>query len=266
MTGIVMTRHSRAKKQGSLRATPLAAGNGAARSEKPRKADQAYRQLKDMILALDLEPGQSLDERELMDRLMIGRTPLREAIQRLAHERLVRVEPRRGSWVSELSLSELHEMMAARELVEPAISAMAATRVSEEQAAQLGDLVMATSRAMDQKDVSLAVTLDRQFHRDLAKVGGNSYLATIVDQINTAMLRYWHVSFRWGGDLGPGAAHHHTLLERVLSRDPEAAAAEMRAHITIFRERMMHALESQADLHQPFGFVGAPKGELADDE
>lgn len=97
---------------------------------KPRKADEAYGWLKDLILTGDLIPGEMLDERHLMELLEIGRTPLREAIQRLAHERLVSIAPRKGSWVTDLSISDLQELIGARELVEPAVAASAASRVT----------------------------------------------------------------------------------------------------------------------------------------
>src|SRR6188472_815872 len=92
---------------------------------KPTKADDAYDELKRLIVSLQIAPGEPLNERTLMLKMDIGRTPLREAIQRLTMEQLVTSLPRRGYFVRELSISELNEMISARHVVEPAVTRMA---------------------------------------------------------------------------------------------------------------------------------------------
>jgi DNA-binding GntR family transcriptional regulator len=212
------------------------------RLAKPRKADEAYAKLKDLILAMDLAPGQMLDERELMERLDTGRTPLREAIQRLAHDRLVSIAPRKGSWVSELSLADLHELVGARELVEPPVAASATAHITAADIALLRQLVERSANALQAGDLLGAIQGDRTFHHSVAMIGGNGYLARVVDDINTATLRYWHVSFRHLHDFRPAHNHHFKILDRLEEGDPAAVEAVMREHIEVFRRRMQEVL------------------------
>lgn len=223
-----------------LRGALWASPNG---SRKPRKADQAYRRLKHLILTLQLEPGQPLDERELMATLDTGRTPLREAMQRLAHERLIRIAPRRGSWVRELSLTELQEMIAARHLVEPPVAGMAAERATPERIDVLREIIAKADDAFAEEDMLSAVYHDLEFHREVAIMSGNTYLARIVTQINTAMLRYWYVSFDLVGDTAPVFMRHHTtIVDQLEHGDPAATSHEMTRHIEVFSERMRRAI------------------------
>ncbi len=209
---------------------------------KPRKADEAYRLLKDLILTGELTPGTMLDERQMMEALDVGRTPLREAIQRLAHERLVVIAPRKGSWVSELSLSDLQELIAARELVEPPVAAAAAMRVSPEEIEELRRLVDEASAAIAAGDFLTAIQTDRTFHRVLAGISGNAYLARVVDDINTSMLRYWHLSFIHAGDLTQTYNHHHEIVNRLEEGEADQVREALEEHIAIFRSRMQQVL------------------------
>lgn len=227
----------------SVRLGPPPSPNGA-RPTKPRKADEAYGLLKDMILTSELAPGQLLDERALMEQLGIGRTPLREAIQRLAHERLVRITPRKGSWVSDLSISDLQDLIAARELVEPPVAAQATARITPEEIAELRRLVDQASDAIIAGDYLAAIQADRAFHRLLAQIAGNAYLARVVDEINTAALRYWHLSFKHAGDLTETYNHHNAIVDRLEAGDADGVRQALHDHIGIFRRRMQQVLGS----------------------
>lgn len=227
----------------SVRLGPPPSPNGS-RPTKPRKADEAYGMLKDMILTSELAPGQMLDERALMEQLSIGRTPLREAIQRLAHERLINIAPRKGSWVSDLSISDLQDLIAARELVEPPVAAQATAKIVPEEIAELRGLVDRASEAIIAGDFLAAIQADRTFHQRLAQIAGNTYLARVVDEINTATLRYWHLSFKHAGDLTETYNHHNAIVDRLEAGDAEGVRQALHDHIGIFRRRMQHVLGS----------------------
>jgi DNA-binding GntR family transcriptional regulator len=207
-----------------------------------RKADKAYLMLKDLILTSNLAPGEMLDERYLMETLEIGRTPLREAIQRLAHEGLVAIAPRKGSWVTDLSISDLQELIAARELVEPAVAASAASRATSADIEHLQQLIEAVSGAYKAGDLLASIQADRDFHRTIALIGGNRYLAGVVDDINTATLRYWHLSFKHAGDLFQTCDHHLKIVDQLKRQDPQGARLALHDHIELFRVRMQQVL------------------------
>ena len=217
--------------------------NGASR-QKPRKADEAYGMVKDLILSGELAPGTVLDERHLIGTLEVGRTPLREAIQRLAHEGLVAIAPRKGSWVTDLSISDLQELISARALVEPAVAASAVARITPADIEHLRQLIDEVTDAYRDGDLLASIQADRAFHRSIALIGGNSYLARIVDDINTSTLRYWHLSFKHAGDLTQTYEHHNKIVEKLEARDTEGVRQALLDHIDIFRTRMQQVLGS----------------------
>ena len=207
-----------------------------------RKADKAYLMLKDLILTSTLAPGEMLDERYLMETLSTGRTPLREAIQRLAHEGLVSIAPRKGSWVTDLSISDLQELISARELVEPAVAASAASLATPADIEHLEQLIEEIRSAYRNGELLTSIQADRDFHRSIALIGGNSYLARVVDDINTATLRYWHLSFKHAGDLTQTYDHHLNILDHLKQQDQNGAQQALIDHIEIFRVRMQQVL------------------------
>lgn len=208
---------------------------------RPLKVEQAYQEIKRLIITLELSPGSTLDERELMEQLDFGRTPIREAMLRLAHERLIVHSPRRGAWVSELSIIDLRQMLEARDTIEPLIAQRAAERITREDAASLANLIRSGGAAVERDDIEAIVDCDRAFHSALARLGGNVYYASFSHQVHTAMLRYWHVAFRRGDRQVHWQENHQKLLDAILSQDPELAAASAREHVDNFRTRI-HAL------------------------
>jgi DNA-binding GntR family transcriptional regulator len=208
------------------------------RSCKPRKADDAYDELKRLIVSLRLAPGEPLDERTLMATLNLGRTPLREAIQRLSAEQLVTSMPRRGSYVSELSISKLGEMIAAREVLEPQVARLAVRHMTSEDIRHLRELVQRTVIQIGNSDFEAIVYHDLEFHCAIANASCNRYLAAAVNQINTELLRYWYISFSMGGAVSSTFAHHSHFLDVLETRDEDAVEAAMLEHIDRFRERM----------------------------
>src|ERR671931_1766835 len=101
-------------------------------------ADKAYHAIRDLIVSLELAPGAVIDERELVERLEIGRTPVREALRRLAQERLVEVYPRRGMLVTRVDVRELARLSEVRLVLEPEAARLAAERATEADREELG--------------------------------------------------------------------------------------------------------------------------------
>lgn len=204
----------------------------------PLKVERAYEELRRMIITHELPPGTTIDERELMDQLEIGRTPLREAMLRLAHERLIVRSPRRGAWVSQLSLTDIQQLNEARQLVEPPIARLAAEHVTPATGQQLRTMLQRTDKQVAQGDFASLAIIDLEFHLLLGKLAANDYLTNFSMEINTSLLRYWHLSFRLADSGRVWFESHSELLERIISGDAEAAAAEAQRHIDSYRKRM----------------------------
>ena len=213
---------------------------------KPRKADDAYDELKRLIVSLRLAPGEPLNERTLMAALNIGRTPLREAIQRLTLEQLVTSLPRRGFFVRELSIIELNELIAARHVVEPSVVRMAVPHVTASEIERLREIVVVTRRELDVHDHESSMYHDLEFHRTIANACGNRYLAAVAIQINTRLLRYWYVSFSMMDYDVPTFAHHNRLLDLIEAGDGDAVEAAMHDHIEMFRDRVRKIIGNNA--------------------
>ena len=94
-------------------------------------ADRAYYAIRELIVSLDLRPGSVVNERELMERLELGRTPIREAVRRLAQEQLVEVFPRRGTFVTNVEIRDLASICDVRSALEAHAARIAAERANE---------------------------------------------------------------------------------------------------------------------------------------
>src|SRR5882757_1831074 len=103
-------------------------------------AEKAYHAIRNLIVSLQLAPGAVIDERELMEGLGIGRTPVREALRRLAHEGLVEVYPRRGMFVTGVDVRELARLSEVRAVLEPEAARLAATRATDDDRAGIAGL------------------------------------------------------------------------------------------------------------------------------
>jgi DNA-binding GntR family transcriptional regulator len=213
-----------------------------------RKADTAYEELKRNIVTLQIQPGEPLTVPQLMERFQMGRTPLREAIQRLVRERLALEIPRRGCYVTELSVLRLNEMILAREVIEPANARLAARWITAEEIAQLRRVIDEGTVTVSD-DLEAGLYIDLEFHRQLARTSRNRFLAEAVNEINTAMLRYWYISMRaFDRDLPQIFKNHHRIVDLLELHDGPAVEEAMHQHIDVFRQRIQQSIGTDAEI------------------
>jgi DNA-binding GntR family transcriptional regulator len=199
-------------------------------------AEKAYQILVKKITRLELAPGALLAEKVLMADLGIGRTPIREALQRLAIEGLVSHLPNRGMFVAEISATSVQQIYEFRGLIEGFTARLAATRVSEEEIAELYRLHSQLAQATAANDIDQYVSLDYRFHQLLARASRNSYLEEVVPRIFNQHLRLWFYIAKKTGDWH-GTAHAHdemtdSVVNAISRRKPEAAEAAMKDYIS----------------------------------
>jgi DNA-binding GntR family transcriptional regulator len=207
------------------------------------KVDRAYEELKRLIITLRLAPGSYIDERELMTKFGIGRTPLREAVMRLVQERLIVHTPRRGAWVSPLSITDLQQMLEARVTLDALIARRAAERVTETDIATLRGMLDEARMAVNEGNNEELVDLDFQLHSYIAQCSGNDYFAAFSVQINSAMLRYWHLASRNDQTIPSWANRHQDLVNGIVSGDPDLAEVQARRHVGQLRENLRDLLK-----------------------
>lgn len=206
-------------------------------AEAPRSlADRAYQLLVAKITRLDLPPGAVLVEKALMADLGIGRTPIREALQRLAMEGLVTHLPNRGMLVADITATGVQHIYEFRALIDGCTARLAATHATEADGSELAQLQAELVRATEDDDIDRYVALDRRFYEVLARAAQNIYLAEAVPRIFNLHLRLWFfIAKRRGTWHGIARAHEIMtagVVEAVARRAPEAAEAAMTAYIS----------------------------------
>jgi DNA-binding GntR family transcriptional regulator len=201
-------------------------------------AERTYLRLRDDIITTLLPPGTLLREAELMKRLDVGRTPVREAIQRLQHDGFVVVSARRGTFVSKIDIKDLRAVYEARAKIESWATRLAAERLREferQEALKLIDELKGTTGPMALEDI---LALDRRIHRFIYKVAKNSFLFDTLDHYHNLSLRILYVVTKRFPSLVPrleDVLHDQLLmLEAVCSGDGDTAEKIAMDHVMSF--------------------------------
>jgi DNA-binding GntR family transcriptional regulator len=198
-------------------------------------AEKAYQQLVTKITRLELAPGSVLAEKSLIENLDIGRTPIREALQRLAIEGLVEHLPNRGMFVADITAESVQQIYEFRNLLDGYAAALAAKRADAQQIQELRQLHKQLVRATEDDDIDRYVELDRRFYAVLAAAARNAYVAEGVPRIFNLHLRLWFfISRKVGGWHSIASSHEEMtrdVVEAIARHDPDAARKAMETYI-----------------------------------
>lgn len=208
----------------------IAAEDATAEPTDDRTEDDVHRHVAEAIIDRRLPPGTKLVEQNLAKIFGVSRARVRGALARLAHEKMVTVEPNRGARVATPSVDEARQVFEARRLVEAGIARSAATAMSAEALDRLTAHVAAEADARRRRDRQAVIRLSGEFHLLLAEVAGNLVLLDFLRELVSRSSLVIAVYER------PGSADcshhdHHELLACLAARDGEAAAAAMTAHM-----------------------------------
>lgn len=189
----------------------------------------AYKQLRRQIIFQDLEPGQTVDLASLARELKVGRTPIREAVQRLAQEGLVRVLPRKGILVSEMSVDTLRQVFEARAPVEEQVARCAAMHAEPAHLERMREALSSVERLIQEKQFRALVEADEHFHVSLAQAAKNPLLRGMLATLYGLAIRFWYVTLpqRPAEDIKKEMALHVQVLEAVQQADCDKAAKAM---------------------------------------
>jgi DNA-binding GntR family transcriptional regulator len=207
----------------------------------PMQADRAYAAVRDMIVSLELRPGAVIDERSLMGRLGIGRTPLREAVRRLAQERLVEVFPRRGTFVTSVDIRDLASLAEVRLVLESHAAAVAAERASDDDRDQMQALIDELPDSTD-LDTRGLIALDERIHRQVYRCSHNAFLEATLEEYYVLALRIWYLALDRARELEQAVLGHRELLEAIRDGNAEEAERTMRQHVQDFEQAMRRIL------------------------
>ena len=212
------------------------------RGSGPPLADRAYDGLRDRIVTLAIPPGGLINEDVLRRDLGLGRTPLREAIKRLALENLVVVLPRRGTFASQINIADLTAISDVRAVLEGHAAYRAAELLGEVDEAVLEELVTALAESRDSDDPQALMALDARVHRFVHHAAANPYLEETLARYFNLSLRIWHLVLGRLPHLSARVHDHGDLLEAIGDRDPFRARAVMVEHIETFADEIRVAL------------------------
>lgn len=204
-------------------------------------SERAYYAIRELIVTLELAPGSVVSERDLMERLGLGRTPVREALRRLAREKLVDVYPRRGMFVSRVDVRDLAGLSEVRAVLESSAARLAAERSTAADREVTVVLLEELERAADERDERTLIELDQRIHRHVYHCTHNPFLAETLDEYYVLTLRIWFLALDRVARLDDAIHEHRALLEAIRDADPGRAEAAMQAHVTGF-ERAIRAV------------------------
>jgi DNA-binding GntR family transcriptional regulator len=186
--------------------------------------ERAYRELEERIVTLQLAPGAVVTEASLAAMLGIGRTPIREALQRLARERLVTILPRRGILVAEENLTTELRLLELRREVERLLARSAARHAGAEQRRRFGEIAAGMEQAARSGDDIGFMRLDRDFNLLMLDAARNEFAAAAMTLMHGLSRRFWYIHYRAVADL-PLAARLHAEVARAVAAGDAAAAA-----------------------------------------
>jgi DNA-binding GntR family transcriptional regulator len=204
-------------------------------------ADRAYAGLRDLIVTLRLPPGSALREDALMRDLGLGRTPLREAVKRLALEGLVEVRPRSGTFVTDVEAADIVHIAEVRAELEAQAARLAAKRMH--------DGLRATAAGLDAELVAIEGTtgigaymaLDERVHRFVWEAAANPFLLDALERLWALSLRIWHLVLEGVAALPAAVDEQRALLDALVSGDARRAGARMREHVQAFEAEILEA-------------------------
>lgn len=194
------------------------------------KSSLAYEILRNSIISLKLQPGARIDKAEMCDRLGLSRQPLSEALARLAEERLVAVEPQKGTYVARIDLIDVEEAAFVREALETATVRHIAPQIDDQTLDRLRLLVQYQTSATAADDYEEFYDLDVRFHATLLERHAQRRVAEAVESARAQTERMRRLLVPTDRNRAT-VIEHDTILAALAARDADAAAEAMRAHL-----------------------------------
>jgi len=202
-------------------------------------SQQAYKKIKHMIVTLELAPGSVIDEAELQEELQMGRTPIREALKRLALESLVSIVPRRGMFVTNIGINDLQRLLEVRLGLETLAVRLAAQRGTLEHWKRMEHLIVEPSAIEDGNNL---IHLDETFHEIIYEAADNLFLHDAITVLLTLNERLWYYFLPEMGGFERTLDDHRLIWESLKSGDGDQAAIYMERHILSSQEKLQSVI------------------------
>jgi DNA-binding GntR family transcriptional regulator len=201
-------------------------------------SEQAYLQIRDQIITLNLPPGSVIEEGRLRQELGLGRTPIREALKRLAHEDLVAVIPNRGTFVAGVTITDLAAITEIRVELEGFAFRLAAERATADERSVFRDLIAELDAIQGDGEAlgsEALMQVDLRLHQAVYRATHNRFLEDALERYFRLSLRLWHLVLD-RVHMGEPVQEHREILEAILAGDGRRAEAAIQRHVSAFEQ------------------------------
>ena len=215
--------------------------------KKASLTEKAYKKIRNKIICFELKPGTRINDQSLSESLEIGRTPVREALVRLASERLLKNEPRNGFFVSEIGFAEVKSILETARILYRAVSVLAPIRIQPGEIQYIEEINNKLNIAMEQKDYLNVVIYNSQFHKAINESIANTFLSSIIDNIDSQYARLCYLNFSGlsATDEKDLENHykktridHEKMIEALKKRDQKLMIELIDSHLMLFSEQL----------------------------
>jgi DNA-binding GntR family transcriptional regulator len=205
------------------------------------QSEEAYVRILERIVCLEMAPGSVVNEARLREDLKIGRTPIREALQRLARENLVRSIPHRGTFVTDVNITDLARITEVRVVLEAHAARLAAEKLAAADREAIEELLelLHSGYVTDQQDL---MHLDQRIHRTVYRAAHNPFLEATLERYFNLSLRLWYLVLDREVRLREAVDEHVELLQAIGGGDADRAEGIMRRHVTGFEREIRKVL------------------------
>jgi DNA-binding GntR family transcriptional regulator len=211
-------------------------------------ATTAYEAIKQDIIHCRIDPGSRVSKAQLIERYGVGEAAVREALNRLGQEQLVRALPREGYEIAPVTLKQVQDLFETRLVIEPAVTRLAAGKVDANRLRALDDAHRRHFGAVDRCELEAYVSANAAFHLEIVRATGNDRLLAVMSGLLDEMERVMLLSYLLRTDLSGIADSHAELIDPLVTGDKDRAAEVMRRELQEHREFVMEALLSAPSL------------------
>jgi DNA-binding GntR family transcriptional regulator len=208
-------------------------------------AEQAYRELRDRLIMLEIRPGDPINDGQLAAELGVGRTPVREALKRLETDHLVISYPRRGTFATIVDITELADVSELRQLLEPLAARKAARNAGPAMRAELDSVartIEELAHATEKPEKKALMRYDLTVHRLIYKAAGNRHLEDSLIRYDNLATRIWCLVLDKVPTVAGHISEHVQLLDAVVAGDEELAGRLALEHVTSFEKTIRTVL------------------------
>lgn len=229
---------------------PKKEGTTTQKSGKQHSGKLVYEQIRYEILTLKLKPSTQLDEISLAARFKLSRSPVRDALARLVAEGLATNLPNRTTIVTPFNIEDFPQYISALDLLQRSVTRLAAINRTEDDLQEIKRINQIYVTTLLKKDYQEMFSLNRQFHMQIAKASGNTYLAEYYGKLLEEGQRLLYLQFDYISNLAlPLEADHDEMIKSIELKDADAAEAAAHQHTLLFQARFLDYMSQNLTQH-----------------